>query len=90
MKFNSNIKIKECRKFKDRLLGLMFKKNIDYGIKIPNCNSIHTFFMFNEIDIFMCDKDDNILYTYYNVKPFRIIWPKKNIKTIYEIPIKNR
>ncbi len=31
--------------FSKRLMGLMGKTNIDYGMLFPKCNSIHTYFM---------------------------------------------
>ena len=80
-------KVKMCIKFKDRLLGLMFKKNINEILCFPKCNSIHTFFMFNNIDVYICDKDYNILYIYKNLKPFKIILPKKNVKYIFETKV---
>ena len=43
--------MKVCTKFKDRLIGNMFKKNIQ-DMCFPKCNSIHTFFMFKPIDVF--------------------------------------
>ena len=79
--------IKMCIKFKDRLLGLMFKKNIDKILCFPNCNSIHTFFMLNNIDVYMCDKDYNILYIYKNLKPFKIILPKNKVKYVFETKV---
>lgn len=82
-----DIKIKICKKFFNRLLGLMFKKNIDYALCFPKCNSIHTFFMFNPIDVIMTDKDYNILYIFKNVKPNKIILPKKNVYYTFEFPV---
>jgi hypothetical protein len=35
----------------------------------------------------MTDKNNNILYEYKNLKPFRIILPKRNVKNVYEFPI---
>lgn len=64
----------------------MFKKNIDYGILFKNCKSIHMFFMFEEIDVVATDKNDNIVKTYKNVKPWRILIAPKNTKNIYELP----
>lgn len=64
----------------------MFKKNIKYCIYFPNCNSIHTFFMKEPIDVIMTDKNYNILYIYKNFKPWRIILPKKNVKHVFEYP----
>ena len=81
-----NIKVKECKTFKERLIGLMFKKNINYGLLFKKCNSIHTFFMLEPIDIIMTDKHDNIIYTYSNLKPWKIILPKKGVINTYEFP----
>lgn len=81
-----NMPIYECTNFKNRLLGLMFKKNIDYALRFPKCNSIHTFFMKEAIDVVMTDIDNNILYVFYNLKPWRIITPKKDVYYIYEFP----
>ncbi len=81
-----NIKIKEAKSFKDRLFGLMFKKDINYGLLFKNCRSIHTFFMKEQIDVIATDKNDIILNIYKNVKPCRIIIAPKNTKNIYELP----
>lgn len=88
MKFNTTIKMKECITFSDRLFGFMFKRNFKHGLKFSNCNSIHTFFMLENIDVVMCDKNNNILYTFNNLKPCRIILPRKNVFITYELPIK--
>ncbi len=85
LEFN-NIKIKEANGFIDRLIGLMFKKKINYGLLFKHCRSIHTFFMFTEIDIIATDKNDNIIKTYKSVKPCKILIAPKNTKNIYELP----
>lgn len=87
LSFN-NIKVKEAKKFKDRFLGFMFKKNIDYCLLFRNCKSIHTFFMLEEIDVIATDKNDNIIKKYKNLKPWRILIAPKNTKNIYELPKK--
>ena len=84
----SNIEIKEYNGFKNKLLGLMFKKNINYGIRLRS-NGIHTFFMKNSIDVILTDKNNKVLYIYKNIKPYRILLPKKNVYYTYEIPINN-
>jgi len=63
----------------------MFKKNFDYGIKL-RCNGIHTFFMFETIDVVLTDKDNKVLHIYLNLKPNRIIFPKKNVYYTFEFP----
>ena len=66
----------------------MFKrKKINYGICFPKCNSIHTFFMFQSIDVIMTDINNKILYIYPNFKPWKIILPKKNVYYTYELPL---
>ena len=84
---NKDIEIKICNRFKDRLLGLMFKKKINYGLCFPKCNSIHTFFMKQNIDIFMADKNNKIIYVKKNLKPFKIILPQKNVYYTYEFGV---
>jgi len=76
-----------CNNFFQRLKGFMFTNKIDKILCFPKCNSIHTFFMFKDIDIIMTDNDNNVLYTFYNLKPNRIIIPKKNVYYTYELPI---
>lgn len=81
-----NISIREAKSFKDRLIGLMLKKNISYGLLFNNCRSIHTFFMKEEIDIIATDENDNIIKEYKNIKPWKILIAPKKTKRIYELP----
>ena len=85
LEFN-NVKIKIAKSFKERLFGLMFKKNINNGLLFKNCRSIHTFFMLEEIDVIAADKNDKIIETYKNIKPCRILIAPKKTKNIYELP----
>ena len=87
LNFN-NLKVKEAKSFKDRLFGLMFKKNINYCLLFRNCKYIHTFFMLDKIDVVATDKNDNIIKVYKEVKPCRIIIAPKKTKNIYELPKK--
>ena len=82
-----NMKVKVCNNFFNRFKGFMFTKNINYGLCFPKCNSIHTIFMFKPIDVIMTDKDYKVLYIFKNVKPYRIILPKKNVYYTFEFPI---
>ena len=87
LKIDQNkIKVYYVDKFYNRFIGLMCKKNIDYCLCFPKCNSIHTFFMLESIDVIMTDKDNNILYTYKNLKPWKVILPKRNVYYTYEFP----
>lgn len=83
-----DLNIREAISFKDRLIGLMFKKNINYGLLFNNCRGIHTFLMKEEIDIIATDKNDNIIKEYKNVKPWKILIAPKGTKKIYELPKK--
>lgn len=79
----------DCVSFYDRFKGLMFTKNFDYCLRFSRCNSIHTFFMMENIDVIMTDRYNNILYVFKNLKPWRIILPKKNVYHVYELPSGN-
>lgn len=81
----NTIEVLYANYFKLRLIGLMGKKNINKGIFFPHCNSIHTFFMKEEIDILMLDENYKIIYAFKNFKKNKIIY-KKNIKHIIELP----
>ena len=85
---DKEIKLKECKSFYSRLMGFMFKKNINYALLFNRCNSIHTFFMKENIDVIMCDKDNYILYFYSNLPKNRIVLPKKGVRKVYETPSK--
>ena len=83
---NKEIPLHVADNYFKRLKGLMFKKNIDYALLFKKCNGIHTFFMKEENDVILTDKNNNILYTYTNLKPWKIILPKKNVYNTYELP----
>ena len=84
-----DIDIKMCNKFFSKLIGLMFKRNFNYGLCFKRCNSIHTFFMREKIDVIMTDKNNKVLYVYNNLKKYRIILPKRKVYYTYEIPCNN-
>lgn len=83
---NKSINLVCCTSFFSRFMGFMGKKNIDYALYFGHCNSIHTFFMRENIDVIMCDRDDTILYYYKDLKPNRIILPKRGVFGVYETP----
>lgn len=80
------MQIKEAKTFFQKLKGLMFQKNFNYILKFK-ANGIHTFFMKTNIDVVLTDKNNKILYIYKNLKPNKIILPKKNVKYTYEMPV---
>lgn len=81
------MKIVKADSFFKRLIGLMFKKSFDYILEFDRCNSIHTFFMRTNIDVYMTDKNKKILFIYKDLKPNKIILPKKGVHIIYESPV---
>ena len=85
---NKKLEIKEAISFKDRLYGLMGKTNINYGMLFSNCNSIHTFFMKENIDIIGIDKNNIVIYKYENLPKNQIIKinNKVNETSILEFP----
>lgn len=80
------ITLKECKSFLERFKGFMLKKNINEALLFNHCNSIHTFFMYENIDVIMCNKDNIIIYHYKNLSKNKIILPKKGISKVYETP----
>jgi len=82
-----DIEIKEANSFYKRFMGLSFKKKFNYGLLFRNTNGIQTIFMRKSIDVVLFDKDFNVIKIYYNVKPLRIILPKKNVKHTLELPM---
>ena len=83
---NKEIEIIDCKTLFSRFMGNMFKKNIERGLLFRHCNSIHTFFMKENIDVIMCNKDNLILYYYKNLGKNKIIFPKKGATKTYETP----
>ena len=64
----------------------MFTKNINKALLFNRCNSIHTFFMKNNIDVIMCDNDNKRLYYYKDLGKNKIILPKKGVSKVLETP----
>lgn len=80
------IELIECKKFYQRFKGFMFQRNIQNALLFDHCNSIHTFFMKEPIDVILCNKENIILYYYKNLPPNHIVLPKKGVKKVYELP----
>jgi uncharacterized membrane protein (UPF0127 family) len=82
---NNKIKLMYAKTFFKRLKGFMFKKNINYVLCFPKCNSIHTYFMKENIHVIMTDKENNILLIKENVSKNKVVSYKKAYYT-YELP----
>ena len=76
--------MKICTNYFDRLLGLMFKKEIDRPYLFPKCRLIHTFFMRFNIDVIAINKMGVIIKIYRNVRPNKIIWAPRETYSILE------
>ena len=83
---NKKYNVNYMNTFFKRLKGLMFKKDKIIDIYLfPRCSSIHTFFMKQDIDVCILDKNYNVLYKRENLKPNRILI-KKGYYTL-EMPL---
>ena len=82
------IKIVEALRLQDRFYGLMGKTNISYGMLFPECNSIHTFFMKEAIDVIGLNQKNEIIFIEKNVLKNKIIRIHSNIKktSVLELP----
>lgn len=83
---DKEINLTECKSFYSRLKGFMFTRGINKALLFDKCNSIHTFFMKENIDVIMCDKDNKILFYYNNLGKNKIILPKKGVSKVFETP----
>ena len=83
---NKDIDLYNCRSFFSRFKGFMMEKNINRALLFDKCNSIHTFFMKENIDVIMYDNNNVILFYYKNMGKNKVILPKKGVKKVFETP----
>lgn len=80
---NKTIDVIICNSFFKRLKGIMFlKKKLNYALLFPKCNSIHTFFCFQKIDVIIIDKNNKIIYFKKNIGKNKIIINKNGYSTL--------
>lgn len=79
------IKIKYADNYLKRLIGLMFKKDIDYGLLfiLGYGSGIHTCFMRFNIDVYFID-ENKIIFEKITLKPWKYYNPSKKAKYILE------
>lgn len=82
---NQTFNVDVADSFKKKLFGLMGKKDIKKGMFFPKTRSIHTFFMKENIDVLMVDKDYQVVYYQKNLLKNRILIKKEAYHTI-ELP----
>lgn len=82
------IELIECKTFYSRFKGFMFEKNIDKALLFDKCNSIHTFFMKENIDVIGFDNHGIIIFKAVNVEKNKVIVIKEQLKNtnILEMP----
>ena len=82
------IPIIEANTFSKRLVGLIGKKEIDFGMFFPKCNSIHTYLMKEEIDVLGLNEKNEIIFIERNLEKNKIIKINRSIKktSILELP----
>lgn len=83
---DKDIELINCKSFFKRFRGFMLKKDINNALLFDKCNSIHTFFMKENIDVIMCDKDNKVLFYYNNLGKNKVILPKKGVRKVFETP----
>lgn len=70
---------KVAKGFFERFFGLMGRKNLSSKdvLIFPNCNSIHTFFMREQIDVIFVSATGMVTKVFISLKPWRFLWPQK-------------
>lgn len=66
-----------ARSFRARLKGLIGRQSLPpgRGLLILKCNAIHTFFMRFPIDATFYDREDRVVKTVRNIRPWRLfVW----------------
>lgn len=91
LKININdkdIKIILANTFFKKLKGLMFLKEINFGMLFPQTNSIHTFFMKDNIDVIGLNEDNIVILKKENMAKRKILIIKNKAKktSILELP----
>lgn len=80
-----------ARKLFERIRGLIGTEDLppDEGMLILKCNAIHTCFMSFPIDAIFLDKNDNVVKTVKNIRPWRFfIWG--GFKAVKVLEIKSK
>ena len=79
--------IRFANSFRDRLLGLMFSKNmIGDGLLLEPCNSVHNCFVRFPIDVVFIDNDNKVVKVLRHFKPWRFSWIYLGARRALELP----
>ena len=74
--------------FWQRFLGLqgLPPLELDCGLLLRNCSSIHTMWMRFAIDVFFLDSDFRVVERHRDVRPWRFVVPKiRGVKHVVEV-----
>ena len=82
-------KIDLADNFVSRFNGLMWRKSLPEGsgLWISPCNSVHMFWMFMPLDILFLDRDQHIVHTIENLRPWRVSPLIKKAHSVLELPV---
>ena len=84
--------VKIAKGFWQRLVGLMFKKEVreEECLVFFECNWIHTFFMCVPIDVLYLDRKMRVIKILRNIPPFKFLYPVKNSQIVIETSANNK
>lgn len=76
---------KVANSFFSKLIGIMFQRQFPYSALVfTDCYWMHSFFCFVNFHIVFLDKNFNVIQTFYDVKPNKILPPVLNSKYVIE------
>ena len=80
------IRIKYADSYFKRLIGLMFKKDIDWGLVfiLKYGSAVHTCFMRFDIDVYFMDENKTV-FEKTSLKPWKYYRPSKKAGYILEV-----
>lgn len=78
--------IRTADTFISRFFGLMGKRNVDYGLLLIPCKSIHTFFMKIDIDVVYLDHSLTVVDIERNMKPWKTGKYRSKAYGVLELP----
>ena len=80
-------RIREARRFHERLIGLMGRGSLGPGdaLWLLPCGSIHTCFMRFAIDVVFLDSSGTVLRVTRNVRPWRLAWAPRGTHSVVEV-----
>ena len=82
---NGELLFDNCKVAKTFWQKLRGKFLINNPLLILNCNSVHTIFMRNKLDVIFLDKNNKVIKIYENLSPRCVIFPVFNAKKALEL-----